>query len=299
MMMANLSTYVPPLIALLGLMTGLLTAGVMAVVEWGAWILVTPGRPLALPADDPYPGEPIGVTTPDGLHLAGTWHGHPDAQGRTLLLLHGLAEQRQTMRARADGIYTLGWNVAVLDSRAYGDSGGSFASFGGHEAADLRLWVDALSARVGTPVRLAVWGRSMGAGVALRESHNDQRIKALVLEAPYVDLRRTASTLIRRYRIPASGALASMILRRAHRLSGVSLHLPRPIDLAPVVTIPVLILRGASDALVSDAETTRLASALGGPVERIEVPGARHSKVLDVGGADLLARVGDFLDRYV
>ena len=298
-MTANLSAYVNPSIAVLGLVGGLFAAALMAVVEWGAWILIMPGRPLALPADDPYPGEPIHATTADGLTLAGTWHGHPESNGRTLILLHGLAEQRQTMRARADGIYALGWNVAVLDSRAYGDSGGSSASFGGREAADLRLWVDSVAARVGPGIRLAIWGRSMGAGIALRGSHDDPRVKALVLEAPYVDLRRTAATLIRRYRVPGSGLLAALVLRRARRLAGVSLHRPRPIDLAPRVTIPVLILRGTSDALVSDAETGHLASTLGGPVERIEVPGARHSKVLDIGGADLIARVGEFLDRNV
>ena len=287
----------PTFVAVACLAAGLLAVVVMAVVEFGAWILVTPGRSLTLPADDPYPGEPIGVEAPDGVHLAGTWHGHPDAGGRTLLLLHGLAEGRQMMRARADGIFARGWNVAVLDARAYGDSGGHHASFGGREVDDLRLWIDAVAARVGPGLRLAAWGRSMGAGVALRAAADDPRLRALVLEAPYIDLHRTATTLIKRYRLPASGPLAALVLRRARRLAGVSLHRPRPIDIAPRVTVPVLILRGTADALVSGPETDLLASALGGPVERVDVEGARHSKIVDVGGPGLIDRVGEFLDR--
>ena len=139
----------------------------------------------------------------------------------------------------------------------------------------------------------------MGAGVALRASADDPRLRALVLEAPYIDLHRTAATLIRRYRIPAAGPLAALVLRRARRLAGVSLHRPRPIDVAPRVTVPVLILRGTADALVSGPETDRLASALGGPVERVDVEGARHSKIVDVGGPGLIDRVGEFLDRAV
>jgi alpha-beta hydrolase superfamily lysophospholipase len=104
---------------------------------------------------------------------------------------------------------------------------------------------------------------------------------------------------MRRYRIPASGPLATLVLRRAGRLAGVSLHRPRPIDAAPRVSIPVLILRGTADALVSLAETDALASALGGPVERIDVEGARHSKIVDLGGPGLIERVGEFLDRAV
>ncbi len=203
------------------------------------------------------------------------------------------------MRARADGIYARGWNVAVLDARGYGDSDGHHASFGGREVADLRLWVDAIAARVGPDMRLAAWGRSMGAGVALRAAADDPRLRALVLEAPYIDLHRTAATVLRRYWIPGSHALATLVLRRARRLAGVSLHRPRPIDAAPRVTIPVLILRGTADALVSIAETDALASALGGPVERIDVEGARHSKIVDLGGPALIERVGEFLDRAV
>ena len=289
----------PTFVAVACLLAGLLAVAVMAVVEFGAWILVTPGRRLTLPADDPHPGERIGIEVLDGVHLAGTWHGHPDAHGRTILLLHGLAEGRQMMRARADGIFARGWNVAVLDARAYGDSGGHHASFGGREVDDLRLWIDAVVARVGPSLRLAAWGRSMGAGVALRAAADDPRLRALVLEAPYVDLRRTAATLIRRYRIPAAGPLAALILRRARRLAGVSLHRPRPIDVAPRVAVPVLILRGTADVLVSGPETDRLASALGGPVERVDVEGARHSKIVDVGGPELIDRVGEFLDRAV
>jgi len=282
-----------------GLVVGLLAVSVMAVVEFGAWILVTPGRPLALPADDPYPGEPIQTSASDGARLVGTWHGHPEADGRTLLLLHGLAEGRQMMRARADGIFARGWNVAVLDARAYGDSGGGLASFGGREVADLGLWVDAVARKVGPGLRLAVWGRSMGAAVALRAAADAPRVRALVLEAPYIDLHRTAATLIRRYGLPGSRPLAALVLRRAGRLAGVSLHRPRPIDVAPRVAVPALILRGTGDALVSESETSALAAALGGPVETVAVPSARHSKIVDVGGPALIDRVGEFLDRAV
>jgi alpha-beta hydrolase superfamily lysophospholipase len=65
------------------------------------------------------------------------------------------------------------------------------------------------------------------------------------------------------------------------------------------VVVPALILRGNADALVSEAETATLAATLGGPVERIDVPGARHSKIVDLGGDELIGRIADFLDRAV
>jgi pimeloyl-ACP methyl ester carboxylesterase len=137
----------------------------------------------------------------------------------------------------------------------------------------------------------------MGAGVALRTAAEDSRIKALVLEAPYNDLHQTAAILLKRYRIPASKLFASRVLKRAKRLTGVSLHKPRPIDAATRVKIPTLIIRGTHDALVSANETKYLASQLNGLVENIEIEGARHSKVLDVGGPALIEQIGEFLDR--
>ncbi len=290
-------TNYPAIVSIAGIVLGLVWAISLAIIEFGAWILVSPGRAIKHPGEDPYPGVPIRATAGDGTVLAGTWHGHPEANGRTLLLLHGLAEQRQTMRARADGIYERGWNVAVLDARGYGESGGALASFGGREVADLRAWIDKVSTEVGPGMMLAVWGRSMGAGIALRAASEDDRIKALVLEAPYNDLHKTAITLLRRYRIPASRFFAVLVLRHARRLAGVSLHRPRPIDAAPQVNVPTLILRGTHDALISHEETVALGHAISGSVEHIEVEGARHSKVLDVGGAELIARVGAFLDN--
>jgi len=92
-----------------------------------------------------------------------------------------------------------------------------------------------LAARVGPGMTLAVWGRSMGAAVALRAAAEDgqARIAALVLEAPYHDLEAAIGAMIRRFRLPWPRLLARLIARRAEALAGVSLTRPRPLDLAP------------------------------------------------------------------
>ena len=47
--------------------------------------------------------------------------------------------------------------------------------------------------------------------------------------------------------------LALPILWRAERLAGVSLHEPRPVDVAPRVTVPILLLHGSSDPVAPPA----------------------------------------------
>jgi competence protein ComEC len=285
------------LAALLGLAIGAAAALALTVVEWGAWSLVLPGRRLISRKDSP--DRRIHARAPDGTRLAGSWFPCESSGGRTLLLLHGLAEDRSALLGRVPAMLAQGWNVAVLDARTAGESEGRRASFGARESADLLAWLDALLPLAGPTPTFAAWGRSMGASTALRTAAADPRIAALILEAPYKALHPAVAAVLRRLRIPFSKMFARLILRRANVLAGIPLDTPRPIDLAPVVKCPVLILHGLEDAIAPVADARNLAEAFARPAEILEVPGAGHSNVVGIGGDALMERVGDFLDRSV
>jgi alpha-beta hydrolase superfamily lysophospholipase len=140
----------------------------------------------------------------------------------------------------------------------------------------------------------------MGASIATRAAVDDPRIAALVLEAPYLDLVATLAVVMRRKRVPFPQLLARLITRRARRLAGgVSLTRPRPIDLAPRISAPVLVVHGSEDPLIPLPDALRLANAFRPPATLLEVPGAGHNSVVDLGGAALLDEVASFLDRAV
>ncbi len=286
-------------IAALGLLLGAVACLLLAIIEWGAWAMVTPGRrhDPSRPDTEPPPWEPIETRAADGTRLAGAWRASAVAEGRTLVLLHGFAEDRASLVGRAEAMAVRGWNVAVLDSRGRGQSGGDRTSFGGREADDLIAWIDSLAQRVGPGFSLAAWGRSMGSAIALRAAASDPRVRALVLEAPYPDLTPTVAAWLRRLRLP--GVFAGGILRRAGRLAGVSLTRPRPIDLAPRVEVPVLVLHGTNDRISPLADARRLAVAFPRPAPVIDIEGARHSDVFDVGGDVLADRIAAFLDEAI
>jgi pimeloyl-ACP methyl ester carboxylesterase len=292
------SVWAQVLVAALGFALGLAVFLVMAVAEWGAWVLVLPNRRLEAAEPAPDLGEPIEVQAPDGVWLAGLWHPAEVPTGRTVLLLHGFAEP-VSLRSRVEALTRHGWNVAMLDARGHGRSGGDRSSFGGREAGDLRAWIDALSARVGPPLDCAAWGRSMGAGIIVRTAAEDPRVAALVLESPYVDLEDAVAVILRRYRLPFPRWLARRVARRAASLARVSLTRPRPIDLAPRVRGPALVVHGSDDSLVPPAEARRLAEAFPHSAPVIEVAGAGHTNVIDVGGDALLERIAAFLDEAV
>ncbi len=61
----------------------------------------------------------------------------------------------------------------------------------------------------------------MGAATVLRGASVDDRIRALILEAPFGDLQPTVAAVLRKLRVPVW--LAAPILWRAGRLAGVAL----------------------------------------------------------------------------
>ena len=300
-------------IALAGLVAGVGLSVVVVAVEWGAWSLVAPGRrlgetrPEAAAPDLVVGKRRITATAPDGAVLVGDWFpsGRSEANPRIILLLHGLAEDRRAFEVRVAGLTRAGWNVAAVDARGSGASGGRWVSFGGREADDLRTWLDAVTgiAAEATPTapRFAAWGRSMGAATALRGARGDARLRALILEAPFADLRPTVAAVLRQVRVP--GWLAAPVLWRARWLAGVALDRPRPIDLAPGVEAATLVVHGTLDPIVPLDQARRLAGAIGRDLGRtaefLAVPGAAHANVFAVGGEPLADAVVAFLDRAV
>jgi alpha-beta hydrolase superfamily lysophospholipase len=299
---------------LIGIAAGMIACAALAVVEIAAWSLVAPSRSRADDGADDLAGRdleglvrPIEVRAPDGARLAGRFMlaQRSIPAGHTVLLLHGFAETSRALeKQRMAALSQHGWNVAAVDLRAYGESDGPYATFGGRESGDVSVWFDRLAECVArdeplSGFRPVLWGRSMGAQIALRAAANDARVAALVLESPLVDLASSVAVPLRQRRFPMPGILARLILRRARKLTGMPLDRPRPIDLARLVTCPVLILHGTLDNLVPAGDVRRLAAAFPNPSALREVQGASHADVIAVGGESLLDQVAAFLDEAV
>jgi competence protein ComEC len=298
----------------LGFALGAITCLALAVIEFAAWVLIAPPRSIlsgdfrasvARESGQEVLGEPIEIRAADGARLAGRWLAAPGSvnTGRTAILLHGFAEASSALEARrAAALNRHGWNVAVLDSRGYGKSDGPYSTFGGREAGDIHAWLRFLSVRTAgidpeLPLRAVLWGRSMGAAIAMRTAAAEPALAALVLESPMVDLDVSMALVLGRRMIPFPKLMARLVTRRAGKLAGVPIHRPRPIDSARKVTCPTLILHGTNDTVVSIDEARRLATAFPAPPYWIEVPDARHTDVVDKGGEELLDRIAEFLNE--
>jgi alpha-beta hydrolase superfamily lysophospholipase len=84
----------------------------------------------------------VSVTASDGSHLQ-AWFARPaKANGDAVILLHGVGDNRRGMMGFAELFLSNGFAVLVPDSRAQGESGGEFPTYGLKESDDVHRWFD-------------------------------------------------------------------------------------------------------------------------------------------------------------
>jgi len=238
-----------------------------------------PQRDLVLtPAAIGLPCEDVVAVTADGVRLRGWFVPAPagTAPAPVLLVFHGNAEtiaHGLDLAARAHGA---GWAVLLAEYRGYGGNPGSPSEEG--IARDGFAFAAAAREKTrGAPVVL--WGRSIGASVAVRLAVAGQGA-AVILESPFTSARALlrdqgawlflALSYLGSYRFDVEARMAD-------------------------IRVPVLVIHGTRDEVAPFAHGRRLFDLAPGPKAFVELVGGGHN--------DLWARHADALwagvERFV
>lgn len=209
---------------------------------------------------------------PDGVSLA-AWEALPTSHnGRCLILLHGVADHKANQIGLARWFATQGFRVLIPDSRGHGESGG-FASYGVHEAFDVKAWADSL------PCPVSGYGASMGAAILLQAAGRGARFHRVVAEAPFTSFRRVAAYRVaQRAGLPSLWWAATPLVASGFVYSrvryGIDLDQAAPEQFSASWPMPVLLIHGAEDRNIPVLHSQRLASA--GRAQLWVVPGGGH-----------------------
>src|SRR5579875_1330367 len=130
--------------------------------------------------------RPVSITARDGARLS-AWLLEPaNANGGCVVLLHGIADSRNSESGVAHLLLGHGYAVLMTDGRAHGLSGGDLITYGILEADDVHRWVDWLFTSVGKH-RVYGFGESLGASVLLQSLAVEPRFRSVVAECPFAD----------------------------------------------------------------------------------------------------------------
>jgi alpha-beta hydrolase superfamily lysophospholipase len=226
-----------------------------------------------------------------GVALAG-WRCHATGPRRgTVISLHGVADTRVSAVGTIERFGARGFDVIAYDSRAHGNSGGDACTYGFFEKQDLHDVVDTIEQVPSNPVILI--GQSLGGAVALQEAAHDPRVRAVVAAETFSDLRTVATER-------APFVFTGWILRRAFQVANEQGHFDvddvSPERAAATITVPVLLIHGATDVDTPPDHSRRIFAALKGPKRLIIVPGAAHNQSLR---AEVWKEIENWIDQTV
>jgi pimeloyl-ACP methyl ester carboxylesterase len=224
--------------------------------------------------------QEVAFSNPWGLTLRG-WYIPPPGLAASsapgIAYGHGNAADRRHWLDLAPAVHRAGFGQLLLDFSGRGESQGEVITLGPREAGDLQSAVEFLTGRPEIDSsRVYLAGRSMGAVAAILAAGEGAPVRALVLDSPFADLERIADEAISEIFRPAVPLrpLAFMVTgwRTGFDPSEVS-----PIDAVRDLDVPMLILHGTEDRIVSFEHSRDLAEAAAGPVRLVPIPGAGHN----------------------
>ena len=235
----------------------------------------------------------------DGVRLTGTFvdNGSPD----TVLLLHGLYQNRTMLIPYARIYLRKGYNVLLADSRGHGESGGVI-TWGIEEVQDIEQWLTWLRQEKAAG-RIGVHGISLGGAYAgLHSGLGREAADFYVSDSAYADFRSLYDIHIgSKARLTADSYAAkglwlycnaAMLVHTGAVFSQVS-----PAEAVRSASRPMLFLHGGQDTLVPEEAAHLLYEACGSSQKELDIlEHAAHAQGLSEG-SDYAGYIRDFLQR--
>lgn len=241
----------------------------------------------------------VSIFASDGAALRG-WYAQPSVyNGNSVLLLHGVGDNREGMAGYAEIFLAKGYAVLLPDSRAHGESGGSVATYGIQESDDIHRWAEWVKAQ-SRPNCVYGFGESMGAALILQAARTTS-FCALVAESPFSTFRQVAFDRVGHYvglgpwfgRTLARPLIEVAFIYTRARYRVDLLH-ANPEDAIRNSTTPILLIHGQADRNILPWHSEELASVDPHAALWI-VPHAMHTGAWETAPVEFEYRVLTFL----
>jgi alpha-beta hydrolase superfamily lysophospholipase len=255
---------------------------------------------LLEPHDAGLPEETHRLRTPDGIDLHAWYIPQKRNPKGTIIYLHGVGDCKIGGIPLARYFFTQGYSVLMYDQRQHGESGGSICTYGYYEKHDVSVALDFLEERQGPGHEtVAIFGTSMGAAIAIQAAAIEPRIKGIIAEASFANLRDIITDYQRRIIKLPWHFLRNAALARTQAIANF-----RGADVSPLtdvknISIPLLFIHGTEDKSIDVEYSRHLYEAAHEPKRLVLIEGADHNDIWSVGGKKYLDSITTFLSDYL
>ncbi|MCW1816734.1 alpha/beta fold hydrolase [Enterococcus faecium] len=209
--------------------------------------------------------------------------------------------------------YKAGYNLLFVDSRATGNSGGDYVTYGQYESDDVLYWINQ-EVRERPSQKILLYGGSMGAATMMSVLAKDipVNVKGIIDNCGFASideqLRFTYSQTVVPALPPAIKNQLDIIGDQEHEDLFMGLlkqyYFDQEMHLDPTAALPTigmsgslpkLIIHGTADDVVPVSNAQKLYELAGGYKDLLLVEGAGHGKAQEVDHAAYTKHVTDFL----
>jgi pimeloyl-ACP methyl ester carboxylesterase len=244
------------------------------------------GTPCLMCVPDPVAGPAIrGALLRQQMAVAGLDLSPYGRLRGTLVLLHGWGMRKEDLLITAQRFCAAGFRCVIPDLPGHGENRSPFTGFGtsSYERELPRTVLESAARRFHfSPRPAALWGMSMGGAYAVEAAAaTPASWSALVVVSSFDALEPVVSGELRRGVGYVAGALHPGLMLAIRCRAGFWLGQVRPIDSAPHLRLPTLILHGSNDVLIPMREGRQLFEAVPDVRKQwLEVESATHRNVL-------------------
>ncbi|MEQ1920121.1 MAG: alpha/beta hydrolase, partial [Elusimicrobiota bacterium] len=249
------------------------------------------------------PYENISFSTRDGLKLKGWFLPSPGGDKRTILMCHGMSDNKGLLLKQTYFLNkTGGFNLVYFDFRSHGESEGTITTSGGLETIDFdaaMAWLR--EAKPELMGNVGAFGLSMGATVTVVSMSKHPDLRCAVVESPFTDYR----TVIARWfwnnvKVPYFPLVALTIKIVRSRVNASEIELFDPVASAALISPrPLFVIGGERDSLMTPEDVTLVFAAAREPKQLWMVPEASHTMCREAAGTEYDTRLLEFYSRHL
>lgn len=203
----------------------------------------------------------VSMTTADNVALHGWFIPHPHEQA-VVLFCHGNAGNISHRLSTIQTLHDLNLSVFIFDYRGYGKSEGKITETGSYRDAQA-AWQYLTKARHYRPNQIIIWGRSLGAAIAVNLAAR-YKTKGIILESTFTSIPNLAADLY-----------PLLPVRWMSRYQYNSLKSVKKIN------SPLLIVHSRDDEIIPYKHGKRLFEAANAPKDFLQIHGSHDAGVYD------------------
>lgn len=243
--------------------------------------------------------ETVEFVTEDNLRLD-AWYIAPIREdGATFIFLHGHGGNRSDLLGESAQYLEQGYGALFFDFRAHGTSEGDAVTMGVNEVLDVQAaFAFLLEQSEGNPERIALYGQSMGAAIAIRSAAIIPEIRVVISDSAYSSMRDAfADGIPHTTGLPAL-FFPDMIIFFSNQLSGTNYYDAAPIESIDDLTQPIFLMHGENDTRVFVSHAERLYEAANEPKILYIVENTGHVSAYERDPEAYQTLMYPFLERY-